>query len=389
MISVDSAPLFVGSFPPRQCGIATFTQDLIEHVDRELGSQSDVIAIEDVKYTYSYGPRVVDTLAQSDHASYYRIASLIKRHPCSVVNLQHEFGLFGGEHGEWCVDLIQNCGKPVVLTLHTVLPQPSPRHFEAVRRLCKAAASVIILSESARQLLTNSYGIPAQKVEMVHHGVPDAVFQSTAEGKMRLGLGKRKTITTFGLLSSGKGLENAISALYHVAQNHPDVLYLVLGATHPVVKRREGEAYRESLQRLVRGLGLQKNVVMIDRFLSLDELIEYLQATDIYLSPYRNPNQVVSGTLAYAVAMGTAVVSTPYLYACEMLACNRGILVDFGSPISIARALARLVDEPLLRAEMRLRAFEFGRQMRWPVVAGHYARIFSRFGSASSAALAK
>jgi|SRR5579875_21311 len=374
-------PLFVGSFPPRQCGIATFTQDVVEHVDRDLGSLSDVIAIDDVAYTYRHGSRVIGKLLQNDHASYYRMASLIKQHPCSIVNIQHEFGLFGGEHGEWCVDLIQNCGKPVALTLHTVLPHPSAGHLQVVRRLCSSAARVIVLSASACQLLVEWYGIPPEKVEMVHHGVPDADFHSTARGKMRFGFGKCTTIATFGLLSSGKGIEHAINALHHVVQDHPDVLYLILGATHPVVKRRDGEAYRKSLQRLIDALGLQRNVAMVDRFLSPEELIDYLQATDVYLSPYRNPDQVVSGTLAYAVAIGTAVVSTPYLYACEMLACKRGLLVDFASPISITRALSRLIAEPQFRNEIRMRAYEFGRKMRWPVVAAHYVRIFHQLAS--------
>lgn len=377
--------LFVGSFPPRQCGIATFTQDVVEHVDRVLGRSSDVIAIDDVEYTYRYGPRVVGALSQNDHASYYRIASLIKQHPCTVVNLQHEFGLFGGEHGEWCVDLIQNCGKPVALTLHTVLPSPSPRHLEVVRRLCNSSDRVIVLSESARRLLVERYGIAAQKIEMIHHGVPDTSFHSTARGKMRLGLGRRTTVTTFGLLSSGKGLEHAINAVYHTAQDHSDVLYLILGATHPVVKRHEGETYRQSLRRLIDALKLQKNVVMVDRFLSLEELMEYLQATDIYLSPYRNRDQVVSGTLAYAVAAGKAVVSTPYLYACELLAGNRGLLVDFASPISIARALTRLIDDPPLRDQIRSRAYGFGGKMRWPVVAAHYVQTFREIASNDAA----
>jgi polysaccharide biosynthesis protein PslF len=242
--------------------------------------------------------------------------------------------------------------------------------------LCAEAERVVALSETGRRLLDGVYGIDPQTLRTIPHGVPDVPFQSTDAAKASFGIGQRTVISTFGLISRGKGLEYAIEAMREVVKRHPEVLYLILGETHPVVRRQEGESYRESIAAMVRDYGLQYNVQLVDRYLDFDELVGYLAATDIYLTPYLNPVQIVSGTLAYAVGCGKAVVSTPYLYAKELLAHNRGFLCEFRDAASIAAKLTMLLDDPALRRATERRAYRFGRQMTWPHVAVEYGNLF-------------
>ena len=370
--------LYLGSYPPRECGIATFTKDVVTAYDRTLGAGSQIIAVDepggDVR---RYGPEVIARIREQDRYSYRLAADVAKRHPASLVNVQHEYGLFGGERGEWLLDFIRECGKPVVLTLHTVLPEPDETMLRVTRELCAASAAVLSLSETGRELLETVYGIDPNVLRVIHHGVPDVPFQSTDAPKASFGIGQRTTISTFGLINRGKGLEFAIEAMRDVVRRHPEALYLILGETHPVVRRREGESYRESLQAMVRDYGLQYNVQLVDKYLDFDELVGYLAATDIYLTPYLNPTQIVSGTLAYAVGCGKAIVSTPYLYAKEVLAHNRGFLCEFRDAASIAQRLNVLLDDPALRRATERRAYRFGRQMTWPHVAVEYARLFA------------
>lgn len=368
--------LFVGSFPPRECGIATFTKDIVDSYDAHSGFRSDVVAIDDrSSYEYVYDSRVIGRVKDAERKSYYAAASVVNRHPCSVVNIQHEYGLFGGKNGEWCLDFMGALKKPVVLTLHTVLPAPSPEHTLMAQLLCKSAARIIVLSDTARRLLVGGYGIAPGKVTVVHHGVPDVEYRNTASAKKDLGLSDRTVVSTFGLINSSKGLEYAIAAIHEIAQSRPDVLYLILGATHPLVRRVEGECYRSSLQDRITALGLEGNVRMIGRYLPFDELIAYLQATDVYVTPYLNPDQVVSGTLAYALGAGKAIVSTPYLYARELLCDGRGLFAEFRDSRSLAKALERFLGEPALRVRTQERAYAFGRRMIWSNVAAKYASL--------------
>jgi len=293
-----------------------------------------------------------------------------------VLNIQHEYGLFGGERGEWLVDLLDEVNKPVAITLHTVLPEPDEVMLRVTRALCERSARVVSLSVTGRDLLERVYGVDPERLRVIHHGVPDVPFTATDAPKASFGIGQRMVISTFGLINRGKGLEYAIEAMRDVVKRHPEVLYLILGETHPVVRRHEGESYRESLQELVRSYGLQYNVQLIDKYLDFDELVSYLQATDIYLTPYLNPVQIVSGTLAYAVGCGKAIVSTPYLYAQELLAYGRGFLCDFRDARSIAEYVSALLDDPSLRRATERRAYRFGRQMTWPHVAREYGRLF-------------
>ncbi|HEY9085845.1 MAG TPA: glycosyltransferase family 4 protein [Candidatus Tyrphobacter sp.] len=371
--------LFVGSFPPRECGIATFTKDIVDGYDAHTGSRSDVVTIDDGSGGYVYGSQVIARIDEVERNSYYAAAALVNRHPCSVVNIQHEYGLFGGENGAWCLDFMGALRKPVVLTMHTVLPEPSAVLEATTRQLCASAARIVVLARTGRRLLIERYGVEPEKIAVIHHGVPDVSYQDTAPAKAALGLSGRAVISTFGLISKDKGLEYAVAATHEIAQSHPDVLYLILGATHPMVKRAEGEQYRNSLREHITSLGLQRNVRMIDRYLSLPELIAYLQATDVYLTPYLNPVQIVSGTLAYALGAGKAIVSTPYLYAKELLADGRGLLAEFRDSRSLASALKRFLGDPLFRARTQERAYAFGRQMTWNAVCAGYAELFATY----------
>jgi polysaccharide biosynthesis protein PslF len=370
--------LFLGSYPPRECGIATFTKDVVDSYDQRFGVRSEIVAIEEPGAPpRDYPATVVAKLVQDDRDSYRAIAQFVNAHDCDALNVQHEYGLFGGADGEWIVDLIALVRKPVIVSLHTVLPDPSPEHLRVARTICGTASAVVVLSATGKDILVDRYGIDAHKVHVVHHGVPDVPFRDADGAKLAFGLHDRRVISTFGLINRGKGLEYAIEAMRDVAAAHPEALYLILGQTHPVVRRREGEAYRESLEKLVAEYGLENNVRLVDRYLGFDELVQYLQATDIYLTPYLNPVQIVSGTLAYAVGVGKAIVSTPYLYAEELLAHGRGFLVQFRDALSIASTITSLLDDPDLRASTERRAYRFGRQMTWPNVAQEYGRLFT------------
>jgi glycosyltransferase involved in cell wall biosynthesis len=378
--AVGSVPrtLFLGSFPPRECGIATFTKDVVDSFDAEYRTSSEIIAVDEpggeVRH---YGPHVVARLQQDRRESYQDVAAIINAHPAELLNIQHEYGLFGGDRGEWLIDLLKAVEKPIVITLHTVLPEPDETMLRVTRELCRYASVVLSLSETGRRLLLDVYGVDESVVRVIHHGVPDVEFRDTEPFKASFGIGQRMVISTFGLINRGKGLEFAIEAMRSVVKSHPEALYLILGETHPVVRRQEGESYRESLQQLVHDYGLRHNVQLIDKYLDFDELVTYLQATDIYLTPYLNPTQIVSGTLAYAVGCGKVIVSTPYLYAEEVLANHRGFLCGFRDAASIAHIVKGLLDDPALRRATERRAYRFGRQMTWPHVAREYGRLFA------------
>jgi glycosyltransferase involved in cell wall biosynthesis len=367
----------MGSFPPRECGIATFTKDVVDNFDALYGTRSDVIAIDEPGgEARAYPSNVVGRLKSADRSSYTVVAALINAHPAALLDVQHEYGLYGGEGGEWFADLIELVHKPVAVSLHTVLPDPTPEHRALARRICARADAVVVLSQTGKDILEREYGVEPRKVRVIHHGVPDVPFVTTGAAKAAIGLAGRTVISTFGLINRGKGLEYAIEAMSTVVRRHPDALYMILGQTHPVVRRYEGEIYREALQQRVVDLGLSNNVALVDRYLEFDELLSYLSATDVYLTPYLNPVQIVSGTLAYAVGCGKAVVSTPYLYAKELLAHSRGMLAGFRDADAIAKSIGSLFDEPALRRAIERRAYRFGRQMTWPHVVAEYGKLF-------------
>ena len=368
----------MGSYPPRECGIATFTKDTVDSFDARFEVKSEIVAIDEPGGEMRiYPPEVVARLIEEDRTSYSDVAAIVNAHPCELFNVQHEYGLFGGRNGEWFLDALSQIAKPVVVTLHTVLPEPDDHHRRVAQEICKLSTAIVALSQTGKDILIERYDVDPAKVRVIHHGVPDVSFRSTDTAKAIFGIGERMVISTFGLISRGKGLEYAIEAMRRVVRRHPEALYLVLGQTHPVVRRHEGESYRQTLVETVERYGLGANIQFVDRYLDFPELVEYLQATDIYLTPYLNPVQIVSGTLAYAIGMGKAIVSTPYLYAEELLSHHRGFLVKFRDSDALADAIIALLDDPALRRATERRAYRFGRQMTWPNVSFAYGRLFA------------
>jgi glycosyltransferase involved in cell wall biosynthesis len=375
------ATAFLASFPPRVCGIATFTADLAEALDHASPCvpRSQVIAINTGSTAYSYGPRVRWTIERDRLQSYRHAAHQINRSPVQVVSIQHEYGLFGGPAGEYILSFLEALEKPAVLTLHTVLEQPSTAMRQLTEELAAAAAGVVVLAERARRILADYYPrVDVSHVHFIPHGTPSFTYAPTAGFKQSLGLENRTVLSTFGLLGPEKGIEYALAALPEVVRHHPDVLYLVLGETHPELRRRSGETYRAFLQTRVIELGMQDHVRFYPQYLQQQEVLQFLQATDIYLLPYLNPLQIASGTLSYAVASGKAVVSTPFLHAQELLNEGRGMLVPFRESASLAAAINRLLGDPIQRGHMEQAAYIYGKHMHWPTVGRAYSRLFQR-----------
>lgn len=369
----------IGSYVPRRCGIATFTHHLASAIaeriyDQPLESTERVriVAVNDQDDLYNYGPEVAFEIGQHRKYDYRNAADFLNDSKFDTISLQHEYGLFGGEAGVYLLELLERLKKPVVSTLHTVLAEPNDSQRDVLRRICDCSATLVVMAERARAILNDCYGIPKERIRLIHHGVPDVAFGSTETSKERFGLAGKPTILTFGLLSPNKGIEVMLDALAKIVPDHPEVVFTVLGATHPQVKRDSGESYRLSLESRALERGIQKNVIFHNRYVSEEDLCEYLAAADIYVTPYHNREQIVSGTLAYAVAAGTAVVSSPYWYAQEMLADGRGRLVEFGDVDGFADALRDLLENADKRERMQVAAYEFGRAMIWPRVAEQY-----------------
>jgi len=376
----NSTPIktvFISSWLPRRCGIATFTSDLIEHTRRAAKGdmQSCVIAME-ASEPLNYGDEVCCVVRKNHSKDYIAAADHINSSGAHLVSLQHEFGLFGGDAGVYITLLLNRLDVPVITTLHTIIEHPDKCQRQVIADIADMSARVVVMSRQAVAMLRDIYGIAEEKVEFLPHGLPPLPFSDSTPYKSKLGFRDRKIILTFGLLSRNKGIEWAIRALPYVVCRHPDILYLVLGATHPEVKRVDGEEYRLFLQRMVRDMELEKHVVFINRFVSDEKLHRYLNAADYYLTPYLSREQITSGTLAFALGLGKTVISTPYWYAEELLADGRGIIVPFRDEMAIAVALMDMLDNPAACDAMRRRAFDFGRAMIWPRVGEGYWRLF-------------
>ncbi|HEU5198738.1 MAG TPA: glycosyltransferase family 4 protein [Ktedonobacterales bacterium] len=372
---------FLASFPPRPCGIATFTADLAEAVDSAspLAQQSQVIAMNPGSDHYTYGPRVRWTIERDDIRSYRRVAQAMNRSRVQLVSIQHEYGLYGGEYGDYLLSFLRLLDKPSLLTMHTVLERPEPAMRRVTEELAAEASAIVVLAERAKIILAEHYPrVDLEKVHFIPHGTPAMQYQPSAPFKRMLGLEGRTVLTTFGLLGPDKGIEYAIAALPEIVKRHPDVLYLVLGETHPELRRHSGEAYRESLEARVAKMGLQQHVHFYKQYLDKADLLRYLQATDIYVIPYLNPYQIVSGTLSYAIACGKAVISTPFIYAQEVLSEGRGLLARFRDSTSMAVAITTLLEQPELRAQMEKAAYTYGKRMHWPAVGRAYNRLTQR-----------
>lgn len=372
---------FVASYPPRQCGIATFSSDLIRAIRLNVPQvEALVVAMENQPGgpKRAYGEEVRLVIPQTDRASYTQAARYINHSGAQIVCIQHEFGLFGGEAGKWLLDLVKQVDIPVVTVLHTVFTEPEPAYCYVTLELARLSDKLVVMTNLSKQLLHQVYGIPLPKINVIYHGVPDVTFVQTAEAKARLGLEGRSVLSTFGLISRGKGIEYVLEALPPIVTTHPEVLYLGLGQTHPLVREYEGESYREWLMEQVIGLNLQNHVRFENRYLDFEDLCRYLMATDLYLTPYLGREQAVSGTLAYALGFGKAIISTPYLYAQEALAQGRGILVGWHDSRAITKALDHLLDDPRQLHQLEKAAYAYGHQMAWPVIGRQYLELFKK-----------
>jgi glycosyltransferase involved in cell wall biosynthesis len=368
---------FIGNYLPRQCGIATFTTDLCESIASEFTKLTCfALAVNDVEAGYSYPPRVRFELTQNDIVSYRRTADFLNINNIDIVSLQHEYGIFGGIAGSHILALLRELRMPLVTTLHTVLRKPDPNQRKVMLELIRLSDRLVVMSQKAAEFLHDVYKTPQEKIEIIPHGIPDIPFVDSNFYKDQFGVEGKIVLHTFGLLSPNKGIENVIKALPSVLERYANTVYVVVGATHPHTLKHEGESYRLSLELLAEECGVKKGIIFHNRFVSLDELVKFICTTDIYITPYVNPEQIVSGTLAYVVGAGKPVISTPYWYAQELLDDNRGVLVPFNDPEAIASQVIFLLENSVKRHAMRKRCYLLGREMIWKVVANRYLKCF-------------
>ena len=377
---------FLGDYLPRQCGIATFTTDICEAIASEFPECDCLVgAVNDRPEGYNYPPRIRFEIDEKEIDSYRRAADFLNINNVEVVSVQHEFGIYGGPAGSHLLAFLHDVHMPVVTTLHTVLREPGPSEAAVMKQLNELSSRFIVMADHGRELLEKVYGISPDKIDLIPHGVPDLQFIDPSFHKDQFGVEGKIVLLTFGLLSPNKGVEHVIEALPAILKRHPNVVYIVLGATHPNLIAHEGESYRLKLERLAEDRGVTGNLIFYNRFVTLAELTDFIGAADIYITPYLNQAQITSGTLAYAFGAGKAVISTPYWYAQELLANERGLLVPFADPAAIAEAVNRFLSDPALMNKMRKRAWKMGRGMIWPVVAQRYMDSFMRARASLSA----
>ncbi|MGE5757161.1 MAG: glycosyltransferase [Planctomycetaceae bacterium] len=370
---------FLGDYLPRKCGIATFTHDLCTSVASQYPSADYfVVPVNDLPQRYDYPAEVRFEIEEQDLASYLRAADFLNFSNTDVVCLQHEFGIFGGPTGSHILGLLRDLRMPIVTTFHTILREPNADQRRVLAQLADLSARVVVMTERARTFLQEIYGVPEAKIDLIAHGIPDTPFVDPNVYKDQFGVEGRLVALTFGLLSPNKGIEYMLRALPEILEEFPDFVYIVLGATHPDLVRTQGERYRLTLERMARDLGIKKHVIFYNRFVELGELTEFIRAADIYVTPYLNPAQITSGTLAYSFGCGKAIVSTPYWHAEELLADGRGVLVPFADPQALAREICRLLRDEPRRNAMCKRAYQMGREMVWERSAHLYMESFQR-----------
>jgi glycosyltransferase involved in cell wall biosynthesis len=369
------ACLVVSTYTPRKCGIATFSNDLRDNLLSQ-GQKVIIAAISEPFSSYVYPPEVAFKIQQERKADYIACAQWANHNPdIEMVIIQHEYGIFGGHDGDYVLELVAHLQKPYLLVTHTVLPQPHENQKKVLMRLAQEADGIICMTVRARKMLFKIYDIPLEKIIVVPHGVPNFPIKDREKLKAQYGLKDRRIITTFGFIGPGKGLEFGLKALAKVVDKHTDVLYLIAGNTHPMLLRSEGERYRDSILQLVEELELQDNVLFVNRFLDIAEIGDYLYMTDIYLSPYPNMDQAVSGPLSFAVGCGRAIIATPYEYAREILAQDRGLVAREATPEALAEQLELILGDVALQTELEHRVAEFGQSFSWESVAEIYLKI--------------
>jgi glycosyltransferase involved in cell wall biosynthesis len=363
---------FVASSVPRRCGIATFTADLAAAVKAaDPSARITAAAIDEPGTVRAYGPEVRWRIEQDDVETYREAARAISASNVDVVNLQHEFGLYGiwhdGSYDDHLRVFLESCTKPVVTTLHTVPPRPEPWARDAIRSASELSQELVVMAHTAARLLRDVYGIKKPPV-VIEHGMPAIEPHGRHRLKKQLGVEGRQIVSTFGLVDPRKGLEYVIEAMPGVVARYPSTLYLIVGQTHPELLKKAGEAYRNSLLELAKRVGMDEHVKFVNEYLTQRQVVDYLLATDVYVTPYLDPNQITSGTLAYALGAGKAIVSTPYLHASEVLEGGRGSLVPFRDATAIGAAILRILDDPELKAELERRAYDYGKEMAWPAI---------------------
>jgi CBS domain-containing protein len=369
--------MYLSSYPPRECGIATFTKDLVDSVDRlNVLSPPLILAINDKGGYYRYSPQVKIQIEREEPESYMKAAKKINDSSIQALNLQHEFGLFGGTWGDYLIDFLEELEKPVITTFHTILEKPSREAERVMKEVIRLSHRIVVIARIGSRILEQTYDTLSDKVRHIPHGCPNVPFVSSETVKNVLGFKNRTILSTFGLLSRGKGIEYAIKALPGIVKKEPNILYLVIGQTHPEVRKHEGESYRQSLIDLTNSLGVENNVRFINRFLPKSELIRFLQSTDIYILPYPNPEQISSGTMLYALCTGKAIVTTPFLHAQEVIAQGAALDCNFRDPDSITWSVNALLSSKQLLSTFEESAYEYSRDMIWPNVAMKYVNLF-------------
>ncbi len=369
---------FIATYPPRECGIGTFTRNLFNSVTacQDDGTQNlgMVVAMNDTDEAYDYPPEVKFSIRQEQQGDYIEAAKVINFSGADICIMEHEYGIYGGQNGVYILPLLHRLEVPLIVTLHTVLKTPSYNEKAILTEICKMAEKVVVMSNKAVEFLTTIYNVPESKISLIEHGVPDLNFNQVAT-KKEFHLENKKVLLTFGFISRNKGIETVIKALPELVQKYPDVIYIILGKTHPAVLRHSGEEYRIFLLRLVKNLKLEKHVLFLNEFINQNELFKYLYASDIYITPYLNEAQITSGTLSYAVGTGAAVISTPYWHAEELLSDGRGRLFNFNDSNGLATILMELLDNPSAMNELRTKAYEYGREITWPRIGGRYCEL--------------
>ncbi|MFC2009690.1 glycosyltransferase family 4 protein [Chloroflexota bacterium] len=375
--SILNRVAFVGNYLPRRCGIATFTTDLCEAIAAQYHQTTCIaLPVNDTEAGYDYPDRVRFELTEKDIDSYRRAADFLNINDVDLVSLQHEYGIFGGLDGSHIIALLRELRMPIVTTLHTILRDPTPSQKLVLEEIAALSDRLVVMSKRGAEFLNEVYNVQPDKIDLIPHGIPDVPFVDPSFHKDLFGVEGKIVLLSFGLLSASKGIENVIAALPAILDRHSNVVYMVIGVTHPHVLLNEGETYRLSLQWLAQEKDVESQVIFYNSFISLEELVEFISAADIYITPYLNEAQITSGTLAYTMGAGKAVISTPYWYAEEMLAEGRGVLVPFRDPAALADQVINLLDNESQRHAMRKRAYVFGREMVWPQVAKRYMESF-------------